>query len=37
MSELTTWFIFKLIGMGAAPDLSELQAFKKCFFANNDR
>ena len=28
MSWLATWFIFELIGMGAAPDLSEPQAFK---------
>ena len=28
MSPLTTWFIFELIGMGAAPDLREPQAFK---------
>ena len=28
MSWLATWFIFELIGVGAAPDLSEPQAFK---------
>ena len=28
MSWLATWFIFELIGVGAAPNLSELQAFK---------
>ena len=28
MSWLATWFIFKLVGVGAAPDLSEVQAFK---------
>ena len=28
MSRLATWFIFELIGVGAAPDLSEPQAFK---------
>ena len=28
MSWLATWFIFELIGVGAAPDVSEPQAFK---------
>ena len=28
MRWLATWFIFELIGVGAAPDLSEPQAFK---------
>ena len=28
MSRLTTWFIFELIGVGAASDLREPQAFK---------
>ena len=28
MSWLATWFIFELMGVGAAPDLSEPQAFK---------
>ena len=28
MSWLATWFIFELIRVGAAPDLSEPQAFK---------
>ena len=37
MSSLATGFIFKLIGVGAAPDLSKLQVFEKCFFANDDR
>ena len=29
MSWLATWLIFEQIGVGAAPDLSEPQAFKK--------
>ena len=28
MSWFATWFIFELIGVGAAPDLSEAQALK---------
>ena len=28
MSWLATWFIFELVWVGAAPDLSEPQAFK---------
>ena len=28
MNWLPTWFIFNLMGVGAAPDLSEPQAFK---------
>ena len=28
MSWLATWFIFELIGLGAAMDLSEVQVFK---------
>ena len=28
MSWLATWFIIELIGVGAAPDLSDPQAFK---------
>ena len=36
MSWLATWFIFELIVMGTAPDLSEPQAQKR-FLANNDQ
>ena len=32
MSWLATWFIFELIGVGAAPDLSESQALKNVSF-----
>ena len=28
MSWLATWFIFELIGLGAAMDVSEVQVFK---------
>ena len=29
MSRLASWFTFELTGVGAVPDLRELQAFKK--------
>ena len=37
MSWLATWCIFELIGLGgeAAPDLSEIQAFKIFFLAKD--